>query len=234
MFYSAFRGRSPHSKTAFGSAIAAALVLAINPVVALAGNERGLGGGDRLDWGAGQGVEKLQKPIAQRQSLDPLPPSLITAMKQDLYQYVYEVSPGQYSSFSGYIFFVDLNGDQIKEAIVYPEIGIPCSNRSCSIFIYTKIDRIYRKISADETDRYSAVAGSRNSPSIGILPTSSRGWYDLATRRFDYDTRTEIWTRSRYGTHGYADSPDVIIPTPQRIVEDSSGLHFDFNTLLVP
>lgn len=228
MFYSTFRKRSPHSKTALrmGSAIAAGLVLAIDPAAALAGSERGLG------RGAGQGVEKPTKQIAQRQSRDLLPPALITAMRKDLYQYTRAF--GEFNSLEGYIFFVDLNDDEVKEAIVYLAIGVPCSNRSCAIYIYTKVGSTYRRISANDTDS-SAIGGSRNDPSIGILPTRSRGWHDLATRQFRYEPRSEVWTRIRYGNHGYSYIDiDVILPPPRRIIETSSGLYVDFNTLLVP
>lgn len=161
-----------------------------------------------------------------------IPSALIRAMQRDLSQHSHEYAPGNYHSFSGYIFFRDLNGDRRPEAIVYPEIGIPCSNRSCAIFIYTPSGRDYRRISADRPEGYSGVFGSRNQPSVGLLATRHQGWQDLAMRIFNYDTRTEDWVRVRYDRQGYhlLDSPTV--PEPSNKLESSSLRVIDFNTLL--
>ncbi|MDF5706632.1 MAG: hypothetical protein PUP90_02850 [Nostoc sp. S4] len=163
-----------------------------------------------------------------------LPSALITAIRQDFLPYRENFSDYFRDSKDHRVFFVDLNNDRVKEAILYPIGGRICSNRSCSIFIYTKVGDKYRKISGDETDRYSAVAGSRNEPSIGVLTTSNQGWRDLATRFFDYTTRTEKWSRVRYRSHGYTDSPLVLISTPRTILKYSSGVETDLNKFLAP
>jgi len=157
---------------------------------------------------------------------------MITAIRQDFLQYQKGFSSYFRESKAHRIFFVDLNNDKVKEAILYPVGGIICSNRSCPIFIYTKIGKNYKRISAQETDRYSGVFGSRNEPSMGILKTSHQGWRDIATRFFDYKTRTEKWSRVRYGIRGYTNSPFVIVSTPQTILEYSSGVKTDFNKFL--
>lgn len=160
-----------------------------------------------------------------------LPSALIAAIRKDLWQYRKDFD----SYGNGHrVFFADLNNDRVKEAILYPIGGPICSNRSCGIFIYTKFGNSYRKISATQTDRYSAVAGSRNEPSIGVLSTSNRGWRDLATRFFDYQTRSEKWLRVRYGSRGYTDSSSVVISTPRTILEYSSGVEVDFSKILAP
>ncbi len=162
-----------------------------------------------------------------------LPPALITAIRQDFLQYREDFG-SQQDSRDHRVFFVDLNNDNVKEAILYPAGGRICSNRSCGIYIYTKVGKNYKRISAQETDRYSGVAGSRNEPSMGILNTSNQGWRDIATRFFDYETRTEKWSRSRYGNNGYTDSPLVVVPTPGTILEYSSGIPTDFNKFIAP
>ncbi|TAD77106.1 MAG: peptidoglycan-binding protein [Oscillatoriales cyanobacterium] len=161
-----------------------------------------------------------------------IPRALIRAMQQDLSQHIYEHEPGNYNSFSGYIFFRDLNSDRRPEAIVYPEIGIPCSNRSCAIFIYTPSGRDYRRISADRPNGYSGVFGSRNQPSVGLLPTRNRGWQDLATRLFNYDTRTEEWVRIRYDRQGYRLLDSATVPEPSTKLESASLRVINFNILL--
>ncbi|MBD2359514.1 peptidoglycan-binding protein [Tolypothrix sp. FACHB-123] len=161
-----------------------------------------------------------------------LPSALIAAIRQDFWQYRENFSDYYKDSKDHRVFFVDLNNDRVKEAILYPIGGIICSNRSCPIFIYTKVGNKYRKISAHETDRYSAVAGLRNEPSIGVLTTSNQGWRDIATRFFDYTTRTEKWSRVRYGSHGYTDSPLILASTPRTILEYSSGVKTDFKKFL--
>ncbi|MEH1853598.1 MAG: hypothetical protein V7L11_18440 [Nostoc sp.] len=148
-----------------------------------------------------------------------LPLALIAAIHQDFLQ---DREGFQFYTSGHKVFFVDLNNDHVKEAILYPAGGRICSNRSCGIFIYTKVGNNYKKISADQTDRYSAVAGSRNEPSIGVLTTSNQGWRDLATRFFDYETRTEKWSRVSYRSHGYTDSPRILTSTPRTILEYSS------------
>lgn len=156
-----------------------------------------------------------------------LPPALITAIRQDLLQHQEGFSSYFRESKAHRIFFVDLNNDKVKEAILYPAGGIICSNRSCEIFIYTKVGNNYKKISAN-------VGGSRNEPSIGILKTSNQGWRDIATRFFDYQTRTEKWSRVRYGNKGYTDSSLVVVPTPRTILEYSSGVETDLKKFLAP
>jgi hypothetical protein len=156
-----------------------------------------------------------------------LPSALVKAMINDLSQYRYGND-----NFRGRIFFADLNNDRVNEAIVYPEIGHECDNRSCGVFIYTKVGKNYRKISADATGRYSAVAGSRNNPSVGILTTSNRGWRNLAFRSFDYTTRKEKWVQVRYGSKGYTDSPIVEVSTPRTILNYNSGMAVDFNKII--
>jgi len=178
----------------------------------------------------------INKAVAQRNNQE-LPPALITAIRQDLLQYRESFTSDQ--SESGYarhkVFFVDLNNDHVKEVIVYPIGGIKiCSSRSCGIFIYTKVGNNYRKISGERTGLSSAVYGSRNEPSIGVLTTNHQGWRDIATRFFDYETRTEKWSRVRYGNKGYTDSPLVVVPTPRTILEYSSGVEIDFNKFLAP
>lgn len=160
-----------------------------------------------------------------------LPSALIAAIRKDLWEY--------WKDFDSYgkghrVFLVDLNKDRVKEAILYPIGGPICGNRSCGIFIYTKVSNSYRKISATQTGRYSGVAGSRNEPSIGVLSTSNRGWRDLATRFFDYQTRSEKWLRVRYGSRGYTDSSSVVISTPRTILEYSSSVEVDFSKILAP
>lgn len=163
-----------------------------------------------------------------------LPLALIAAIRQDFLKYRDSFSDYSRDSKDHRVFFVDLNNDRVKEAILYPAGGGICSNRSCSIFIYTKVGNKYRKISADETDRYSGVAGSRNEPSIGVLTTSNQGWRDLATRFFDYETRTEKWSQVRYKSHGYTDSPLVLTSTPRTILQYSSGVETDLKKFLAP
>ncbi|MEH1788447.1 hypothetical protein [Nostoc sp.] len=163
-----------------------------------------------------------------------LPSALIAAIRQDFLQYRDNFSDYFRESKAHRVFFVDLNNDRVKEAILYPAGGGICSNRSCPIFIYTKVGNNYKNISASGTDRYSGVAGSRNEPSIGVLTTSNQGWRDLATRFFDYTTRTEKWSRVRYRSHGYTDSPLVLTSTPRTILEYSSGVETDLNKFLAP
>jgi hypothetical protein len=164
------------------------------------------------------------KAVAQRNNQE-LPPALITAIRQDLLQYKEGFSSYFRESKAHRIFFVDLNNDNVKEAILYPAGGIICSNRSCEIFIYTKVGNNYKKISAN-------VGGSRNEPSIGVLKTSNQGWRDIATRFFDYETRTEKWSRVRYGNKGYTNSPVAIVPTPRTILKYSSGIPTDLKKFL--
>lgn len=161
-----------------------------------------------------------------------LPPALIAAIRQDFLQYRENYPSSWTDSKAHRVFFVDLNNDHVKEAILHPAGGLMCSNRSCGIFIYTKVGNNYKKISADQTDRYSAVSGSRNEPSIGVLTTSNQGWRDLATRFFDYTTRTEKWSRIRYENKGYTNSPLVVVPTPRTILEYSSGVETDLKKFL--
>ncbi|MFM6138869.1 MAG: hypothetical protein ACKPCP_32830, partial [Sphaerospermopsis kisseleviana] len=157
-----------------------------------------------------------------------LSPALITAIRQDLLLEYQDDSSSYFRESKDHrIFFVDLNNDGIKEAIFYPIGGRICTNRSCGIYIYTKVGNKYKRISAVQTDRYSGVAGSKNEPSIGILKTRNKGWLDIATRFFDYDTRTEKWSRVRYESRGYTDSPLIVIPKPETILEYSSGMATD-------
>ncbi|MEH2114345.1 hypothetical protein [Nostoc sp.] len=154
-----------------------------------------------------------------------LPSALIAAIRQDFLQYRENYPSTWTDSKAHRVFFVDLNSDRVKEAILYPAGGLMCNNRSCEIFIYTKFGNKYKKISAH-------LGGSRNEPSIGILKTSNQGWYDLATRFFDYETRTEKWSRVSYGSRGYTDSPLVIVPNPRTILEYSSGVETDLKKFL--
>ncbi|HLO88262.1 MAG TPA: hypothetical protein VK203_25110 [Nostocaceae cyanobacterium] len=164
-----------------------------------------------------------------------LPPTLITAIRQDFLQHREGFDSYWRESKDHRVFFIDLNNDRIKEAILYPAGGTICSNRSCSIYIYTKIGNKYKRISANTTDGYSAIIGSRNEPSIGVLNSSRKGWRDLATRLFDYDTRTEKWSRISYGSRGYAtDSPLVTVPEPRTILASSSAIKTDFRKVFAP
>ncbi|MEH2461357.1 hypothetical protein [Nostoc sp.] len=156
--------------------------------------------------------------------------ALIAAIRQYFLQY--RENFGDYSRNSKYhrVFFVNLNNDHVKEAILYPASGVMCSNRSCPIFIYTKIGNNYKRISGIKVvnnDKSSTIYGSKNEPSIGVLKTSNEGWRD-------YTTRTEKWSQFRYGSHGYTDSTRVLISTPRTILEYSSGVETDFNKFLPP
>ncbi|MEH2329710.1 hypothetical protein [Nostoc sp.] len=176
------------------------------------------------------------KAVASLNSQE-LPSALIAAIRQDFLQY--RKNFGDYSRNSKYhrVFFVDLNNDHVKEAILYLASGVICSNRSCPIFIYTKIGNNFKRISGLKVvnnDKFSTIYGSKKEPSIGVLKTSNEGWRDLATRLFDYTTRTEKWSQFRYGSHGYTDSTRVLISTPRTILEYSSGVETDFNKFLAP
>ncbi|AVH74136.1 hypothetical protein [Nostoc sp. 'Lobaria pulmonaria (5183) cyanobiont'] len=166
-----------------------------------------------------------------------LPSALIAAIRQDFLQYQENFGDYSRNSKDHRVFFVDLNNDHVKETILYPASGVMCSNRSCPIFIYTKIGNNYKTISdikVVKNDKFSTIYGSKNEPSIGVLKTSNEGWRDLATRLFDYASRTEKWSQFRYGSHGYTDSTRVLISTPRTILEYSSGVETDFNKFLAP
>jgi hypothetical protein len=164
-----------------------------------------------------------------------LPPALITAIRQDLLPYKEGFDDYWQESKDHRVFFVDLNNDRIKEAILYLAGGQICSNRSCSLFIYTKIGNNYQRISAKNNEGYSGIIGSRNEPSIGVLNSSKKGWRDLATRLFDYDTRTEKWSRTSYNSRGYTtDSPLVTVPQPKIILGYSSAVKTDLKKILAP
>jgi hypothetical protein len=165
-----------------------------------------------------------------------LPPALVSAIRQDFSQYREDFSSYFRDSKIHRVFFVDLNNDNVKEAILYPGGGSICSNRSCPIYIYVKVGNDYKRISdINSNQRFSStIYGSRNEPSIGVLTTTNQGWRDIVTRLFDYETRTEKWSRVRYGNSGYVASDQVIVPTPTTILEYSSGIETDFIKFLSP
>jgi hypothetical protein len=165
-----------------------------------------------------------------------LPPALITAIRQDFFKYRKDFDAYFRDSKIHRIFFVDLNNDNSPEAILYPGGGVFCNNRSCPIFIYTKVGNNYQRISDTRggNNAEPTLYGSKNEPSIGILTTSNQGWNDIATRYFDYDTRTEKWSRFRHGIGGYTGTNQVIVSTPRTVLQYSSGMATDLNKFLSP
>jgi hypothetical protein len=76
---------------------------------------------------------------------------------------------------------VDLNNDGKKETVGIFRKGLPCSNRTCTAYIFTA-DRNrtnYQSITQFGT--------SRNGLNIAILKTRSHGWLDIAAPYYHYE-----------------------------------------------
>ncbi len=173
-----------------------------------------------------------KEPVKISRKNQQLPSALIAAIRKDLWEYREGFKDSYKDNHSHKVFFIDLNNDGVKEAIVYPIGGPMCFSRGCSIYIYTKIGKNYKRISAQNPG--SGISGSRNGPSIGVMKSSHKGWRDLATRFFDYTTRTEKWSLVFYSKNGYTESSEVIISNPPTILEYSSGVDLDLHKVFYP
>ena len=104
--------------------------------------------------------------------------------------------------------WVDLNGDRRPEVLVYMISNNYCGTGGCTLFIFTP----------EQGSWYQHGSLTVANPPIRVLNTRSRGWYDLAVRRFGGGGPTHIEI-IRHGEYTY--DPDL--PSPPASARTLAG-----------
>jgi hypothetical protein len=116
---------------------------------------------------------------------------------------------------------VDLNDDGNKETIVLDRRGVRCSNRGCTVEIFTLGNQ------KKSYDFMSRTAASRNGLEVALLPTKSHGWQDLAVQYFSYETRTIDWYAVEFDGKTYKSSSQKLTQVPKNIILSEKSPSFD-------
>lgn len=105
---------------------------------------------------------------------------------------------------------IDLNKDGTQETLVSIQQGFPCNNRHCPVYIYQKQGSNYRYLSSIYT--------VRNGLEVAVLPSSSKGWVNIATPVFTYEPREIAWRVFKYDGKGYQLTSQKLSLAPKQIV----------------
>jgi hypothetical protein len=122
----------------------------------------------------------------------------------------------------------DLNQDGVKEAIVVYR-SIKCFNRGCYVDIFkTTADKKKYKI-VGESD---SISTRQYNLEVGLLPTRTNGWQDLAVEIYSYETRTTDWYSAKFDGKSYQASTQKLKQRPKKIILSRNSQGFDLPDLL--
>lgn len=117
---------------------------------------------------------------------------------------------------------IDLNQDGIKETIVLYRLR-KCYNRGCYIDIFkTTGDKKKYKIVGES----QSINTSRGNLEVGLLPTRTNGWQDLAVEVFSYETRTIDWYPAKFNGKSYQRSNQKLKQRPKKIILSQNSQEF--------
>jgi hypothetical protein len=118
---------------------------------------------------------------------------------------------------------IDLNQDGIKEAIVVYR-SIKCFNRGCYVDVFTttadkKKYKIVGKSESISTRQYNL--------EVGLLPTRTNGWQDLAVEIYSYETRATDWYSAKFDGNSYQASDRKLKQRPKKIILSRNSKGFN-------
>jgi hypothetical protein len=117
---------------------------------------------------------------------------------------------------------IDLNQDGIKETIVLYRLR-KCYNRGCYVDIFkTTGDKKKYKIVGES----QSINTSRGNLEVGLLPTRTNGWQDLAVEVFSYETRTIDWYPAKFDGKSYQRSNQKLKQRPKKIILSQNSQEF--------
>jgi hypothetical protein len=122
---------------------------------------------------------------------------------------------------------IDLNQDGIKETIVLYRLR-KCYNRGCYIDIFKKNESAKKYKIVGESQ---SISTSRGNLEVGLLPTRTNGWQDLAVEMFSYETRTVDWYPAKFNGKSYQQSKQKLKQRPRRIILSQKSREFKLPNL---
>jgi hypothetical protein len=118
---------------------------------------------------------------------------------------------------------IDLNNDGISEVIVLYRLR-NCFNRGCYVDVFK----------SNQKKSYDFIAQSytsRGTLEVGLLPTKSYGWQDLAVQQFSYETRTTDWYAVKFNGRTYEVDLQRLSQPPKKIILSEKSNEFDLGNL---
>jgi hypothetical protein len=117
---------------------------------------------------------------------------------------------------------IDLNQDGVKEAIILYRLR-KCYNRGCYVDIFktTEGKNKYKIVGESQS-----INTSRGNLEVGLLPTKTNGWQDLAVEVFSYETRTVDWYPAKFNGKSYQQSKQKLKQRPKKIILSQNSSEF--------